>query len=126
MKPLEINPLGADFLHIDSVRNGIISEDCSQKDEAVGLKNCKNLIYKNGRLVTRPALSTTEESILDNSEFSEAPVNFRVTDIEFCFEGDTKRIVVENKFLSRCSKQRLGNLLHCRNLQQRKPRSKKQ
>lgn len=98
MKPLEINTLGADFLHIDSVRNGIISEDCSQKGEAVGLKNCKNLIYKNGRLVTRPALSTTEESILDNSEFSEAPVNFRVTDIEFCFEGDTKRIVVENKF----------------------------
>ena len=98
MKPLEINTLGADFLHIDSVKNGIVSEDCSQKGEAVGLKNCKNLIYKNGRLVTRPALSTNEESILDNSEFSEAPVNFRVTDIEFCFEGDTKRIVVENKF----------------------------
>ncbi len=98
MKSLEINSTNTKHLHIEPIKNGIIGNSYPQKEQSLGFRECKNTEYKNGRLITRPALNTNTDSILDNRDFLGGDHSFEMTDMEFSYEGDIKRMALEKIF----------------------------
>ncbi len=83
-------------LCIGPLNKGLDLSDSPLYIDDGSLSDCKNVIYSDGALKTRPGISAESENILEGSYTNDAFFNnYQITDSELYINGDYYRIVTE-------------------------------